>query len=102
MIKCQIEGCQSEFKNPEPLAPGCRYICSKHTRAEQWKAVGREQNERKDTLDTTVRFQDCQFDKDLKRGRRAIETEHIAHQGSDIYDQQEQLGLQEKHPEGVN
>jgi hypothetical protein len=68
MIKCQVKDCQSEINPAEPLSVGCRYICSKHTRSEQWKALDRTANDRKDAEDSDVHFQDCQFDKDLKRG----------------------------------
>ena len=95
-MKCQVKGCKSEFKTVG------RYICSKHTRKEQWKALDRQPDDRKDTLDINVHFQDHQFDKDLKRGRRPVDTDHIARQGSEIDDQQEKLDLQEEYLEGLN
>ena len=96
MIKCRVKGCQFEAD-----ITGL-YICHRHTRAEQWQALGREPDERKDNSDKDVYFQDCQFDKDLKRGRRPIDTNHIQRQGSEIDDQQEKLDLSEEHLEGIN
>jgi hypothetical protein len=102
MIKCQVEGCPTTINPTEPVTLTCRYICSKHTRAEQWKALNRTADDRKDYLDADVRFQDCQFDKDLKRGRRPVDTDHIQRQGSEIDDQQEKIDLNEEHLEGIN
>ena len=102
MIKCQVEGCMTEYENKEPLSPNCRYICRNHTRSEQWKALKRAFVERKDTEDEAVRFQEFQFDKDLRRGRRPVDTNHIQRQGSEIDDQQEKLDLSEEYLEGLN
>jgi hypothetical protein len=95
-MKCLVKNCISEIKGSG------RYICSRHTRKEQWKALGRKPDERKDTVDINVHFQDHQFDKDLRRGRRPVDTDHIQRQGSEIDDQQERLDLNEEYLEGLN
>ena len=101
MIKCQVEGCNIAIDN-SALSLNARYICPHHTRREQWKALERQPDERKDNSDKDIHFQDHQFDKDLKRGRRPIDTNHIQRQGSEIDDQQEKLDLSEEHLEGIN
>ena len=102
MIKCIVKDCQSKINPLESVTAECRYVCSKHTRSEQWRALGREANDRKDSEDLDIHFQDCQFDKDLKRGRRPVDTDHIQRQGSEIDDQQEKIDLNEEHLEGIN
>ena len=49
-----------------------------------------------------IAFQEFQFDKDLRRGRRPVDTNHIQRQGSEIDDQQEKLDLSEEYLEGLN
>lgn len=60
-IKCIIANCKSEFE-VEDAAAVPRYLCSSHTRQEQYEALGRRFVPEYDWTDRDVRFQEFQFD----------------------------------------
>src|SRR6266699_7010508 len=89
LVRCAIEGCLEVFKTAETLSPNARFICKNHPRKVQVEAVGRKYDVKKDETDQDVHFQDCQFDPEIKRAAKAINTHHIQHQGSEVLDADE-------------
>lgn len=65
-IQCSIAGCDSTFTTNESVSEDATYICKRHTFSKR------------------IRFQDCQFDPDLRYARSSLGTQHISNQGSNI------------------
>jgi len=64
-LKCKVPGCDSVLNlATEAVSSDATYQCRKHAPAA-----------------TEPHFQECQFDKDLKRAGRPIGTSHIHRQG---------------------
>lgn len=61
-VFCKFVGCPEKFETNEPVALGATFTCRYHTGP--------------DTRNKT-RFQDSQFDKGMKRGRKPEGTGHI-------------------------
>jgi len=57
LFRCAIEGCDETFRPTELLHPGAKFICKKHPRAEQLRAVGRGYDKKKDHADEEAAFQ---------------------------------------------
>lgn len=81
-IKCIIEGCNSVFTTPEPVAAVCNFICKNHDIKTQAQASKRVFNERTDLEHQRVTFQPKQFDPDLSLASSPEGTSHIKRQGS--------------------
>ena len=83
-IPCKVKGCTNVHLTEEAVSPNASFICKGHPREVQVRAAGRKYNPETDEADKDVHFQDHQFDKDLRIGRKADGTNHIANQGSDV------------------
>lgn len=68
-IKCSTEGCTAVFETTDAVSPKATYSCKLHTPRSK---------------SNKVRFQQHQFDKDLRRSRTPMGTSHLHNQGSDI------------------
>ena len=67
VVKCIVPNCKEEFRTSESVSPGARFICKNHPREVQVRANGRVFDEKKDTQDMSIRFQNKQFDHSLGR-----------------------------------
>jgi hypothetical protein len=85
--KCTVEEkgvrCSTTLEVTEPMSPQFKFICKNHPRSVQVRANGRQYDPAKDEKDKDLHFQAHQFDKDLRRSRKPIGTEHIHNQGAD-------------------
>lgn len=89
IVRCKVDGCNSQFQTAGAVAADVSYICKNHSRAVQVRAAGRQYDVVKDNSDAEVQFQDHQFDKDLRRAAKPVNTDHIKRQGSETNDQPE-------------
>jgi predicted NAD-dependent protein-ADP-ribosyltransferase YbiA (DUF1768 family) len=71
-IKCSADGCTNIFQTEEALHPQATYQCKLHT------TVAPDKN----------RFQEGQFDKNMRRARKPTGTAHIKRQGSETNEQE--------------
>ena len=62
LLRCAIEGCNETFWPTEFLHTGASFVCKKHPRTEQFRAVGRSYDKKKDHPDEKAEFQRGQFD----------------------------------------
>lgn len=67
-LYCMVDGCPNFVETKESLAPDARFTCTNHN------PPGPDE----------VRFQEEQFDPDLRRAHQPIGTEHVSNQGSDV------------------
>ena len=59
------------------------FICRHHPRVVQVRASNREYDLSRDEADKAVRFQEYQFDPDLRRSAKPQGTSHIPYQGNE-------------------
>jgi len=65
-VKCKIKDCSEVFRTEEPVSDKVRFVCKKHPRSVQLRAVGRSMK-KKDNSDVKVKFQSSQFDPNIRR-----------------------------------
>jgi len=77
-------GCSSMIEVLDELVTGAtNYLCSHHLRTLQVRMNNREYDPLRDEADKAVRFQEHQFDPDLRRSAKPQGTSHVRGQGNE-------------------
>lgn len=68
-IECSIPGCIFSYNTDQSISCEVRYTCRNHTREELVRVMDRPFDQKRDEADIRVHFQECQFDRDLRRAK---------------------------------